>query len=314
MTKPMPETLDALLARYELYEPELGHLLRASEQMAALSAGRVQLSAWQCSALAHAPHTEPGRRAFRAVVEGFHFPEALQTALLRDEQPDRYFYYWNTDIYERVESLIINGATLELRFSNRKGRYLLEVKAPLLGQPARDVAQRWLRHLPHLGDLARAAPLPPETLTALALVPPWGECAARITNKTGPVLELAIKFLCRTLSLNPAYLFILRGLSGEAILRAAVDSELSRSQADFEQAAAQLPSAPEKFWAATELPQLPLPHEVSAHLGLGAHLPVANFWPRAEDNAVLAETLAKVYKNIPRKLAKLTQPITPRRW
>lgn len=310
----MPEALDTFLARYELYEPDLGNLLRTSEQIAALSAGRLQLSAWQCSALAHTPHTEPGRRAFRAVVESFHFPEALRTALLRDEQPDRYFYYWNTDIYERVESLIINGPTLELRFSNRKGRYLLEVKVPPLGVPARETAREWLQQLPHLGEVARATPLRPETIVDLNLVPAWGECTARITNKTGPVLELGIKFLCRALTLNPAYIFVLRGLSGEADLRAAVESELRRSQADFEQAATQLPSAPQAFWAATELPKLPLPHEVPLGPGLGVHLPVANFWPKAEDNAILAETLAKVYKNIPRKLVKLTQPITPRRW
>ncbi|MBL8045508.1 MAG: hypothetical protein JNL09_03150 [Anaerolineales bacterium] len=310
----MTETLDAFLARYELFEPELGHLLRTSEQAAALSSGRVQLSAWQCSALGHAPHTEPSLRTFRAIVESFHFPEALRVALLRDEQPDRYFYYWNTDIYERVESLIINSSTLELRFSNRKGRYLLEVKVPHLDAPAREATQQWLQSLAHLENIARAAPLPPDALRHLALVPPWGECTARITNKTGPVLELGIKFLCRALTLNPAYIFVLRGLSGETSLRVAVESELNRSQADFEQVAAQLPNTSQAFWAASALPSLPLPHEVPTAPGLGAHLPIANFWPKAEDNAILAETLGKVYKNIPRKLAKLTQPIAPRRW
>lgn len=310
----MPETLDAFLARYELYEPELGHLLRTSEQMTVLTTGQVQLSAWQCSALAHAPHTQPSLRTFRMVVESFHFPEALRTALLRDEQPDRYFYYWNTDIYERVEGLIVNGPTLELRFSNRKGRYLLEVKMPPLGAPTRDSAQRWLQHLPQMGDVARATPLPPEMLMELLLIPAWGECTARITNKTGSVLELGIKFLCRALTLNPAFIFVLRGLSGEENLRAAVERELSQSQANFEQMAAQLPSAPQEFWAASDLPKLPLPHEIPLSPGLGAHLPVASFWPKPDDNAILTETLTKVYKNIPRKLAKLTQPIAPRRW
>jgi hypothetical protein len=42
--------------------------------------------------------------------------------------------------------------------------------------------------------------------------------------------------------------------------------------------------------------------------GLGAHLPAFAFWPKLEDNELFADVLAKVYKNVARKLSKLTEP------
>jgi hypothetical protein len=69
-----------------------------------------------------------------------------------------------------------------------------------------------------------------------------------------------------------------------------------------------LPAAPDRFWAAPALPEVPAPHEVPPDPGFGAHLPPANFWPRPEDNQLFAEVVGKVYKNIPRKLARLTAP------
>lgn len=304
------DTLESLLAQYELYEPELGHRLRTSAHILMLGLGRAQLLAWEAPPLTYLYGVE-NSATYTALVTGFRFQPPLATALLKPEQTARYDYYWNRDISERVERVVLEGARLELRYSNRNGRYLLEAEFPPVAEPHREAALHWLSHADTLRDLARGNPLKPETLAQLNLIPAWGECAIGFSNRTQTVQELGLKFLCRVLTVYPAYLLVLRGLGSEASIRRCIETELQQRQADFDAAAAALPSAPADFWAAPELPSIPLPHEIEPATGLGAHLPPAAFWPKPEGNALLAEALAKVYKNIPRKLNKLT---VPKRW
>jgi hypothetical protein len=139
----------------------------------------------------------------------------------------------------------------------------------------------------------------------------WGRCKVSFNSKNKEALELGAKFFCCALTIFPAYLLILRGLSGDKPIRVCVEAEVAQRRADFEAAAAGLPVAPSEFWAAAPLPDMPLPHEVVAGEGLGIHLPPANFWARPEDNRLFMDALLRTYKNIPRKLARLT---TPRRW
>ncbi len=304
------DTLESLLAQYELYEPELGHKLRTSPHILMLGLGRAQLMAWEAPPLTYLYGAE-NAATYAALVMGFRFQPPLAAVLLKPEQPARYDYYWNRDLSERVERVVLEGARLELRYSNRNGRYLLEVEFPPLAKAQREAAYQWLSRSDTLGELALGNPLKPQTLTQLHLVPAWGECAISFSQRTQTAQELGLRFMCRVLTLYPAYLLVLRGLGGEAAIRRCIETELQQRRADFSAAAATLPASPADFWAAAELPPLPLPHEVEPSAGLGAHLPPVTFWSKPENNALLADGLAKVYKNIPRKLSKLT---LPRRW
>lgn len=301
------DTLESLLARYELYEPELGHKLRTSAHILILGLGRAQLMAWEAPPLTYLYGPE-NQSTFAALVTGFRFQPALAAALLKPQQPGRYDYYWNRDISERVERVLLEGARLELHYSNRNGRYLLEAEFPPLPEVQREVAYQWLSRAEALRNLALGTPLRPETLTRLQLVPAWGECRVGFSNRSQAAQELGLTFMCRALTLYPAYLLVLRGLGGEVAIRRCIEAELQQRQEDFDAAAATLPDAPADFWAAPELPAIPLPHEVEPGVGLGAHLPPVSFWKNPEDNALLADVLARVYKNIPRKLSKVTMP------
>lgn len=304
------DTLETLLAQYELYEPELGSKFRTSPHILMLGLGRAQLAAWEATSLTYL-YGPSNTETFNYLVQALSLPGPLQATLLRQAQATRYDYYWMNDSWERVENLQLDGPHLRLRYANRKGRYLLDVEMPRLAASEREAAFRWLSASAVLGEIARGNPLNPDALARLKLVPPWSACKVGLTTKTQAALELGIKFLCRALTVYPAYLLILRGLSGEAMVRECVETELRQRAQAFEAAAAMLPTAPAEFWSAPEVLNLPLPHEVPPQPGLGAHLPPVTFWPRPEDNALLADVLAKVYKNIPRKLSKLTEP---RRW
>ncbi|MDW8328049.1 MAG: hypothetical protein RMK99_15920, partial [Anaerolineales bacterium] len=297
------------LARYELYEPDLGHKLRTSAHILVLGLGRAQLMAWEASSLTYL-YGEENYATFTALVNGFRFQPPLATALLKPQPTSQYVYYWNRDLSERVERVLLEGARLELHYSNRNGRYLLEAEFPPLPEAQREAAYRWLSRADTLRDLARGTPLKPETLVQLQLVPAWGECKVRFSHRSQTAQELGLKFMCRALTVYPAYLPVLRGLGGEVAIRRCIETELQQREADFAAAAATLPASPAEFWAAPELPAIPLPHEVEPGAGLGAHLPPANFWKKPEDNALLADVLARVYKNIPRKISKLTVPRT----
>jgi hypothetical protein len=304
------DTLETLLARYELYEPELGQHMRRSPDLLALAMGRVQLSAYEATPLTYL-RGPAQTRTYQHIVQAFGLPDAVRAALQKQEQPDRYNYYWNHDYSERVEGLQLDGSSLKLRYGNRKGRYLMEVTMPPLAGPQREAAARWLSRPATLSDLARATPLDPNTLDALALLPDWNECAVGVSPKGKEGLELGARFLCRALTAYPAYLLILRGLGGVESIRRCIETELGQRQADFDVAASALPAQAVDFWAATALPDIPPPHEITPGEGLGVHLPPTAFWPKPEANRLFMEALARTYKNIPRKLARLA---LPRRW
>lgn len=172
------DTLESLLARYELYEPDLGHKLRTSAHILVLGLGRAQLMAWEASSLTYL-YGEENYATFTALVNGFRFQPPLATALLKPQPTSQYVYYWNRDLSERVERVLLEGARLELHYSNRNGRYLLEAEFPPLPEAQREAAYRWLSRADTLRDLARGTPLKPETLVQLQLVPAWGECKVR---------------------------------------------------------------------------------------------------------------------------------------
>ncbi|MGQ0604473.1 MAG: hypothetical protein ACT4QE_22560, partial [Anaerolineales bacterium] len=276
----------------------------------ALGLGRVQLSAYEATPLTYLrgpAHTQ----TYQHIVQTFGLPEPVRAALQKQEQPDRYDYYWNHDYSERVEGLQLNGSFIKLRYGNRKGRYLMEMEMPPLAGSQREAVVRWLSLPATLSDIARGTPFTPAMLETLALLPAWSECKVGFSAKGKEGLELGVRFLCRALTVYPAYLLILRGLGGVEAIRRCIESELGQRQADFETAAATLPAGLAEFWAGASLPELPLPHEVAPGEGLGVHLPPATFWQKPEDNRLFMEALARTYKNIPRKLAKLT---LPRRW
>ena len=304
------DTLESLLAQYELYEPELGQHMRHSPHLLALGLGRLQLSAYEAMPLTY---MDGGAqlKTYQHIVQNFGLPDAVRAALQKQDQPDRYNYYWHHDHHERVESVQLNGSFIKLRYGNRSGRYLLEVDVPPLSKPQREAALAWLSRAAALGDIARGLPLKPEDIHTLSLLSAWDECKVGCSSRGREGLELGVKFLCRALTVFPAYLLILRGLGGIESIRRCIETELGQRQAEFEAAASALPGAPVEFWRGAPLPDLPLPHEVTPGEGLGVHLPPANFWPKPEDNRLFMDALARTYKNIPRKLARLTQP---RRW
>lgn len=304
---PLSPDLDDLLAQYELYAPEIGLRLRTSAEIQLLVLRRGQLAAWEAGALT-AVHSATQTGPYETVVKALRLSEALQAALLRREAGGRSDYTWNWDYSERVEALRLDGRHLEVAYANRRGRYQLRLAMPALAGAPAVAAQTWLAQPAVLDAIAQLQPLLPETLTRLQLVPAWEACQISASAKSREALETGLHFICRALVTHPAYLLVLRGLDGEDAIRRCVSAEIERREAEVAAAVAALPADPDLFWAAPALPDVPAPHEVAAGAGLGATLPPADFWARSEDNALLADALAKAYKNIPRKLAKLTEP------
>lgn len=301
------DSLEALLAQYELYEPEKGARLKSSAHILMLGLGRMRLAAWEAAPLTYL-YGSPSQQTYEAIVRALRMSDAMQTALLRREQSGRYDYYWNWDPSERVEQLRLENGELEVGFANRRGRHRLQVRMPPLTGAEREAAQAWLAEAATLDAIAQAKPLTAEALARFRLMPPWELCEVSSSSKGREMLEAGLQFLCRALVIYPACLPILRGLDGEGALRQCVMREVAGRQADFDAAAARLPADPDGFWAAGELPALPAPHEIAPEIGPGAYLPTPAFWPKPEDNRLFADALAKAYKNIPRKLARLTQP------
>jgi hypothetical protein len=301
------DTLEELLAQFELYEPDFGYLLRTSPHILTLGLGRAQLAHWEASAL-HYFSGLTNLAAFKFFVQALRLPETLRGPLLKADMVSRADYYWGWDFTERVEQIRLQGAELEIRYSNRKGRYRLEVIAPPLPEERRAAALKWLAQAATLKMLARGHSFPQERLSELGLVPAWGECAVGFTSKAADAMQTGVQFFCRMLVMYPAYLLVLRGLGGEPVLRTFVEGQLQQRQQNFEAALRTLPDDLAEFWAAPALPETPLPHELAPDVGLGKHLPTPAFWPNADDNALLMDVIARVYKNVPRKLSKLTEP------
>jgi hypothetical protein len=301
----MRPPLDDLLAQYEVYEPALGYALRTSLHLQMLGAGRAQMAHWEASGLYY--FSGPANlRAFSALVQTLRPPAAMRAALLKPPSVSQ-SYYWGWDFTERVEHISVEPSRFELRYSNRKGRYRLEMKTPPLPEAQRATALEWLSQFEAVQALAHGQPRLVEQMTERGLLPSWGECEVGFTSRTAEAAQMGVQFLCRALVIYPAHLLILRGLGGEMILRTFLERQLEQRREAFDAAVRALPANPAEFWAAPELPELPLPHAVVPDPGMGRHLPPADFWVKPADNKLLMDVLAKVYKNVPRKMARLTE-------
>ena len=128
------------------------------------------------------------------------------------------------------------------------------------------------------------------------------------STKTPDTLALGVRFLCRALTLYPAHLLLWRGVSGQAVIRAFVENRIQQRQAEFERVTASLPASPAEFWAAPPLPDIPPAHLLKPEPGLSAHLSLPGLWPKREDNQLFLETVHKLYKGLPKKVMKLSQP------
>ena len=300
-------TWQDLLPALELFEPELGDALRTSPRLQTLAAGRAVIQAWEASSLTYL-YGQASQAAAEGLLRALRLPDFLHSAVLRREQASRNNYYWTWEFSDRVESVRIEGAQAEIAFVTKRGPQRLRLTLPPLPDARREAALEWLSQPATLVKLGQGTPLSPALLDELDLVPAWETCKVAASTRSRDVLEVGVHFLARALAVHPVFLLILRGLGGEAALRRCVERELARRQAEFAEAVSRLPAAPEAFWAGPALPEIPAPHEVPPDLGFGAHLPATDFWSRLEDNQLFAEALGKVYKNIPRKLARLTTP------
>lgn len=305
-----PEPLKDILARLELYEPELGETLRQAPRLQALTAGRAALQAWDASSLTFL-YGQSHQAAFDALLARLRLPEAVHGAVLRREQSSRHNYYWNWEFNDRVERVVVEDGAAEVAFVTRRGPHRLRVTVPALVDAQRAAALEWLARPATLTGMAQGNALTPEALAALELVPAWAECAVAASARSREVLETGLHFLCRALIVHPVYLPILRGLGGEEAVRVCATRELARRQAAFDEAVQDLPAQLADFWAAPAWPEVPALGAAALEPGLGSHLPPADFWSKPEDNQLLTEALIKVYRNVPRKLARLTQPRRP---
>jgi hypothetical protein len=300
------------LERFELYDPDVGGLLRRSAHIRMLGLGRSQLNSWEASTLSYfygSPQTIP---AFNFFVMELRLPEKLQAALLKSTSSQFGQTYWGGygQMYERLADLELTGQELNLHCGDQRGYYQLQFTAPPLPEAQREAALEWLRQETTLTTLARGEPFPQSDLKALNLIPAWDELTVIAPpKKAQAALALGVKFLCRAFVAYPAYLLIWRGLGGEAVIRQFVEAQLVQRQKDFQVIAEQLPADPQAFWATPELPALPM--ELRAGLKnapearLVKHLPTPTLWPKEEENVVFIEVLTKIYKNIPKKILRL---------
>jgi hypothetical protein len=294
------------LAQFELYEPELGQWLRTSPHIQMLERGRAQLASWESTSLTYL-YSPDNSAAFTALIRALRLPETLSAGLMRRDQGTRYDYYWSTDPIERVEYVRLEGRELEIAYVNRRGRNRLRLSAAPLDSARRKAALDWLSRPETLGQIAQGLPLDMAAAAELGLIPAWDTLQVAATARAREALETGVQFACRALVVYPAFLPTLRELWGEAAIRRCVVAELTRRQAGFEAVRRALPAQAADFWARPQLPDLPAPHLVPPGPGLGTHLAPPRFWPRTEDNQLFADALTKVYKNIPRKLGKLTE-------
>jgi len=301
-------TLQTLLAEFEQEEPELGREFRSSPHVLMFGSGRSEINSWEAWPLNHLA-SQLHRLAYSFFVEEFSLSAKLAADLSREEKPSAtsgYYtsYYQSRDVVERVR---LSGSTFEVYYTGSGGgHHYLKAVAPPLPEAHRQTALEWLAHPKQspLRAIVRGAVLDQSALRAVGVIPAWETVAVSTTGKSQPATELGIKFFFRALAVYPAYLLIWRGLSGESILRQYMDGLKAKRQKDFEAASAQLPAAPDEFWAAPGLPTLPDPQTIQPDPGLGAHLPPVTFWPKPDQNTLFMDTLAKVYKNVPRKAAK----------
>lgn len=302
-------TLETLLAQFELYEPEIGREFRFSPHLLMLGLGRSELTAWEASALNYF-YGPANTVAFESFATALRLPPKVEVALLKSLTSNT-GVWWQPTIssYERIERIRVTSREFELRYADKNGHHQIRASVPTLNDDQRQAVMDWLITSPDLPmrALARGAPLDKLALRRLSLIPTWADLEISVSSKTQTVLDLGVKFLCRALVIYPAHLLLWRGLGGESVIREFVEGRLRQRTRDFEAAAATLPADPAEFWATPTTPAIPAPTEVMPDPGLSAHLPPPRLWPKPEENQIFMDVLAKVYKNVPKKVVKLTQ-------
>lgn len=303
-------TLETLLAQFELHEPELGREFRSSPHLLMLGLGRNELTAWEATQLNYF-YGPTNAAHFEFFLSTLRPPSALAT---KAAQPSSAMpgQWWQPSgaTYERIERIRVSPAEYELRYANRNGHYQLR----LLAVPPTDEQRAAIEHSlvvapdQPLRMLARGLPLPRPLQQTWNLIPAWEALTISASTKTPEALALGVRFLCRALTLYPAHLLLWRGVNGEGVIRAFVENRLHQRQAEFQRVTATLPTSPAEFWAAPALPDVPPLHLLKPDAGLSAHLPLPALWPKTEDNRLFLEAVHKVYKNVPKKVMKLSQP------
>jgi hypothetical protein len=272
--------------------------------------GRNELTAWEATQLNY--FYGPAKAAhFEFFLNALRPPAALaaKASQLTAPQSGR---WWQPSVtsYERIERIRVSPAEFELRYANKVGHYQLRLIAAPPTDEQRAALEQALAadtHAP-LRTLAHGTPLPRAFLQRWDLIPAWETLSISASTKSPDALAVGVRFLCRTLTLYPAHLLLWRGVNGEGVIRTFVENRLQQRQAEFEQVTATLPASPAEFWAAPALPDIPLPHLLKPEVGLGDHLPLPALWPKVEENQLFLEAVRKVYKNLPKKVMKLSQP------
>jgi hypothetical protein len=302
-------TLETLLAQFELYEPDIGREFRFSPHVLMLGLGRNELTAWEASQL-NFFYGPTNTASFEFFLNALRLPPALASKAVAVAAAPNPWWQNSLTTHERIERIRVSPAEYELRYANKNGHYQMRLIAVPPGDEQRAALEQALATAPDLPlrALARGAPLPQASLEQWNLIPAWDTLAVSASNKSPDVLALGVRFLCRALVVYPAHLLLWRGVNGEMVVRTFVENRLNQKQADFNAVAAMLPAAPAEFWAAPSLPDVPLPHELRPDPGLSAHLSLPTLWPKPEENQLFMEAMQKVYKNLPKKVMKLSQP------
>jgi len=298
-------TPDDDLAQLELFEPELGRELSQSAHIRALRQGQILLTAWDVSTLNYFSGPE-NVRAFETLVGAMQFPAKLNSALLRSvSQVSGAWWTTPASFYERVDRIHVASGELELHYATRHGGYHLHLAATPLTAEEHTAVNHWLQtgtEVP-LRNVALGRPWRWETLEALRLLPRWETLAITGDSRNAEVIELGARFLCRALVLYPEFMLMWRGVEGKTLIQNFAQQRLAQRQRDLQAVLEMLPAAAPAFWAAPVLPEAP--DETSLAPGFSAHLPTPTLWPKPEDNQTFMTALAKMYKTVGRKVAKL---------
>ncbi|MBI3760946.1 MAG: hypothetical protein HY260_03670 [Chloroflexi bacterium] len=299
--------LEESLIQLEAHEPELAREFRASLHLMMLGLGRNELNQWDAWPLSFLSSGAQSA-AFDYLLSAINPPASLKAAIVKSAQATPAQYYWHDRaIGGRVEHVRLAETIFEINYGDGSDRHRLRLIAPALAEPQKQGATEWLSQEATLRAIAKGAPLREADLRRLGLVPAWDSVIFFGSSSSQAALALGLTFFFRALAIYPAYLLIWRGLGGPQAIGEFVEQLAARKQRDFEAAIADLPSDPETFWAAPELPALPALQAVVPEAGLGAHLPPPDFWPTPEENKIFAEAMAKVYKNAPKKLFKIVE-------
>lgn len=297
------ERVDALLLAYEQFNAGLGELLRSSQHIGMWRAGEASLAAWETSGLG-AGYRHAEGPVYRMIVHSLGYESAITALPARSARQDR----WGVEDVERLDALVLKGSRITLRYQKGRQQFTLALTAPPLAAEDADGLAEALLDVDTLERLARGrAPLW-LVENGFNLIPSWEACKVQTDARARDIVETGARFLCRALASYPAYLLILRGVKAEPQLIRFLQSAVEGYQRNVSQARAALPTTVSAFWATPSLPELPLPHTVPTDGGPGEHLPPVRFWSKPEDNRLFTEAVQRLYKNVPRKLVRLTTP------